>query len=83
VPQYDPDDPEYEKLYDLPVEELGLSETTLQLVMQTGITSIGDCLDYFLRGHDGMITAPMGFIKTMEIEVKAKLKQAGYLPSEG
>jgi hypothetical protein len=69
-------------LYDIPIEVLHLSEATIAIIKRTGITSVGDCLDYFARGANAVITARGDFIGTMENVVKPKLKENGYLPSD-
>jgi hypothetical protein len=46
---------------------------------QTGITSVGDCIDHFARDADAMISARLGFLDAMDNEVKPKLVERGYL----
>jgi hypothetical protein len=75
-----PSDPKYDYLYEIPVEELGLSDKTIRIVKRTGITSVGDCVDFFERAGQAMETAPFDFFKEMRTVVETKLEEHGYWP---
>jgi hypothetical protein len=68
-----------DEFYEIPLEELGLSEVAMEVIKRTGITTVGDCIDHFARGADVLITVSGDFINVMEYEVKPKLEERGYL----
>lgn len=80
LPEAGQEIPDY--LYNVPMEELGLSEGTVNLLKKTGMDSVGDCLLYFTWGNGAMIEFRLGVIETMETEVRQKLIEHGYLPPE-
>jgi DNA-directed RNA polymerase alpha subunit len=41
--------PFHDHLYEMPIEKLGLSVVAINALKRTGMTTIGDCIDYFLR----------------------------------
>jgi len=45
---------EYKHLYDVPIETMRLSKKEFNALKRTGVTSIGDCLDFFNRGSGAM-----------------------------
>jgi hypothetical protein len=68
-------------LYDISVSELEMSYQIFDLFRRMGITSLGDCVDFYEQGNNAMITTHLGFIEAMETikpEVKAMLKEKGY-----
>ncbi len=72
------EEPEYQALYEIPFEQLGLSENATRLLERVSISSVGDCIDYYFHRHYAMITAPPGYLNAMENEVKDKLQEHGY-----
>jgi hypothetical protein len=69
---------DYATLYDVLISELGLSPDTLGLLEDTGVTSVGDCIDYHIHKHYAMINASLAYREAMEGEVKERLKEHGY-----
>ena len=69
-------------LYETPVESLGLSEAAIKAVKRTGITTVGDCVDFFARLNGAMIDAPFGFFEVMETQVLPKLEEHGCWPPD-
>jgi hypothetical protein len=70
------------ELYDIPIEELELSDETIAVVKRVGIISVGDCVDHFARIDDGPVMIdglPIGFVEAMD-EVKPRLAERGYYP---
>jgi hypothetical protein len=73
--------PQYQALYNVPIETLGLSETAIKAIKRTGITTVGDCVDFFtLIGSGNTITTYSDLFGIMETEVKPKLEAHGYWP---
>jgi hypothetical protein len=75
-----PSDPQYDYLYTIPIEELGLSDKTIEILKSVGVTFVGDCVDHFVRAGDVMIEVPFGLLEAMDEEVKPKLAAHGYWP---
>ena len=70
---------ECDALYKLSIEQLELSADTYLLVIRTGMSTVGVCIDYFQHVEDGAcISAPIGFFTAMEDEVKPKLWEKGF-----
>lgn len=78
------DDLGHNALYDVSIDVLNLSDSTISLLESVGVTSIGDCVDHFDRGVDAIIEGPDGFMffRAMEEEVKPKLQALGYWPMD-
>ena len=75
------DDSKYEALYHIPIESLGLSESAIQIMKRTGITSVGDCVDWHVRALSLTTgSTPVGLIEIMMTEVKQRLEEHGYWP---
>ena len=68
----------YNHLYEIPVEKLELSTEAIKQLKRTGITSIGDCIDFYIRGDDVLLPARPPFFTIMGGEVKNKLMTSGY-----
>lgn len=64
--------------YEIPIEKLGLSVSTINKLKRIGMNSVGDCIDFFERGNNAMINVPFGLIGAMVGEVKVKLIEHGY-----
>jgi hypothetical protein len=41
----------HQHLYDVPVVILGLSDKAMRALENVGITSVGDCIDFFVRSY--------------------------------
>ena len=72
-----------EELFDVPINVLGLSESTLEVLKRAGVTNIGECLNYYTYSRNATFSATFGFIEVMETEVRRKLIENGYLSSTG
>lgn len=68
----------YEHLYEISILDLELSDTAYKALIRTGMTSIGDCIDFYIRLNDVLISARPSFIKAMAVEVKQKVQDFGY-----
>ena len=68
----------HEHLYDVPIEQLELSAIAITALKRTGITTVGDCVDFYQRGADAMITARHEFFTVTAGEVQEKMKAHGY-----
>jgi hypothetical protein len=77
--RYEQNQPDHSHLYDVPIEVLGLSETAIGYLKETGAMSVGDCIDYFLSIPNVMGEFRFGFRQIMHTEVKRKLVEHGYL----
>ena len=67
----------HKHLYEVSVEVLDLSEIAARTLARTGITTVGDCIDFFNRGMDALASARSPAFRAMQ-EVRQKLKQHGY-----
>lgn len=68
----------YEHLYAISTQALELSQKAEKSLQRLGVTTIGDCVDFFnMEGH-AMITVRGGFLSAMYDEVKPALIQQGY-----
>jgi hypothetical protein len=69
-----------QNLYEVLIEELGLSEHTIEILHRIGVTYIGDCIDFFNRA--GRATPPSNteFIGEMYDAVLPELEKHGYWP---
>ncbi len=77
--QFDWNSLEHMALYEIPIETLGLSEKAIKAAKRLGVTSIGDCVDHFVRITSGIAgSAPHEFFEAMETEVKPQLETHGY-----
>jgi hypothetical protein len=73
----------WEHLYAMSVETLGLSEAALKSLKRVGVTIVGDCLDHFSRyGSGNCILVHPNFMRTMETEVLSRLVEHGYITPE-
>jgi hypothetical protein len=72
----------WKHLYAVPISELELSEKTLHSLYRHGVTSVGDCLDHFLRIGNAGFLARGGFVNFMHAEVLDKLVERGYMTPE-
>ena len=67
-------------LYAMSIEELGLSEENVRLIHGAGITSIGDCIDFFARG--AVTGVDSAVLKVMFGVVLPLLEKQGYWPRD-
>ena len=65
-------------MYKKPIEELGVSETAIKALKRAGMNSVGDCIDFYIRGVDVLIPARPPFFTVIAGEVKQKLIENGY-----
>lgn len=71
------------ELYEIPIERLGASTEAVDTIKKLGITSVGDCVDFFVRAIAGGTTgATPQVIKAMIEEIKPKLLERGYYPPD-
>lgn len=68
-------------LYEAMIEELGLTAESVQIVHRAGITSIGDCIDFFTRG--ALTGVDSAVLKVMFGVVLPLLEKHGYWPQGG
>lgn len=66
------------KLYDIPIEQLDLSEPTLKAAVRAGITTVGDCIDFLSRDTNAPMTI-QGFTVPRLDELQRQLEAHGYL----
>jgi DNA-directed RNA polymerase subunit alpha len=69
---------DYKHLYEVPIEELGLSDEAINSLKRTGMTTIGDCIDFYNRIKDALIPMRPPFGSVMANEVAQKIKAYGY-----
>ena len=69
-------------LYEAMIEELDLSEETIKNVHRLGVTTIGDCIDFFARVPDTTPPHDMLFLEAMFDVVLPLLEQQGYWPRD-
>jgi DNA-directed RNA polymerase alpha subunit len=70
---------DYSHLHEKPIEKLGLSVVSLNALKRSGVTSIGDCIDVYLRALGGVVgSCPSSFLEAMFGEVKEKIQELGY-----
>ena len=68
----------YEHLYDMPVEDLGLSQDAMNPLFRTGITSIGDVIDLWRRLQSPPMHGTIrGFAQHIDT-IESKLIKLGY-----
>jgi hypothetical protein len=67
-------------LYEISIEELGLSEATIKAAGRLGVTRIGDCIDFFARRGDATAPSDIEFLKAMLDHVLPQLEKHGYWP---
>ncbi|GAB5494063.1 MAG: hypothetical protein Phog2KO_42780 [Phototrophicaceae bacterium] len=72
------DELSYQHLYEIPISDLELSDKAYRALKRTGMTSIGDCIDFYIRLPNVMISARPSFIQVIVTEVKQKVKDAEY-----
>lgn len=68
----------HEHLYEVPIEELGLSDGAIRALKIADCTSIGDCIDFYRRGMTNLVSARPAFFVAMTEEVMQKVKEQGY-----
>ncbi len=59
-------------LYDVSIDVLNLSEQANKVLLRTGMTTIGDCIDFFIRLPDVHMARPPSLTVVTEIEQKLK-----------
>jgi hypothetical protein len=69
---------DYKHLYEAPIEELGLSDEAIKTLKKRAVYTVGDCIDFYNRGKDAMITIIPPFGSVMANEVALKIKAQGY-----
>jgi len=79
MPHYEQNQADHSHLYNVAIDVLDLSAIAIEYLKETGATSIGDCLDYFLSIPNVMSEYRFGFREIMHTEVKHKLIEHGYL----
>ena len=81
MPDRNPEDLDDDDLYNIPVEELGLSIKSINAIKRLGVTTVGDCLDHHIRVKNGQtvtIHVYHDFTEAMHGEVEEQLKAHGY-----
>jgi hypothetical protein len=68
----------YKNLYEVSIEELGLSDEAIRTLKRTGMTTIGDCIDFYNRPKGAMIVMMPPFGSVMNSEVVQKIQAHGY-----
>lgn len=81
LPPEEPEEPEINPLYDVPIEVLDLSTRVFNSLRRTGITSVGDVVDMLERGEEAML-AIRNFGQTSLDELKEKLVENRYMTEE-
>jgi hypothetical protein len=71
-----------QNFYDVPVDTLGISTNSIQLLKMVNIESVGDCLDFHRRGADALIQVPYGLLDAFETDVLPRLREHGYLSND-
>lgn len=71
-------DIEYNALYKMPIEQLGLSAETNKLLGESGMTSVGDCIAFYHYFQFATVSASLELRNAMSNEVKKKLQEHGY-----
>lgn len=69
-------------LFVAPIEKLGISSKSIQLLKSVGMESIGDCLDFHKRGADALIQVPYGLLHAFETDILPYLREHGYLSND-
>ncbi len=69
-----------QNLYEVLIEELGLSEHTIEILHSVGVTHIGDCINFFNNAGKATITVASEFIIEMYDVVLPQLEKHGYWP---
>ena len=67
------------KLFDVPIDALGLSGRARGSLERAGITSVGDVLILLAKGESQVLDIPRFGPKSL-VELKANLRENGYLP---
>jgi DNA-directed RNA polymerase alpha subunit len=71
-------EPEYQALHEIPIEQLGLSPETVHLLKETGITSIGDCVDLYHLFRYATVSISSRVVEVLVNDVKEKLQEHDY-----
>lgn len=68
----------HEHLYDVPIEDLDLSDIAVKALKRTAMTTVGDCIDFHQISANAMITVRWPLFQVMDGEVEQKMKAHGY-----
>ncbi len=68
----------YNHLYDISIDTIDFSDKARIAMLRTGITSIGDILDCYLRGNNAMDGVSIRLIPFLYDEIEEKIKAYGY-----
>jgi len=66
------------EVYEIPIEQLGLSVRVFNSLRRTGITSVGEVLEMLALGDDTLLTIRNFGQKSLD-ELKARLQERGFL----
>ncbi len=66
------------QVYEVPIEDLGLSVRVFNALKRAGISKVGEVLDMLTRGEDAILTIRNFGDKSLT-ELREKLREAGYL----
>jgi DNA-directed RNA polymerase alpha subunit len=70
----------YHHLFEVPIEHLKLSVRGSSIIRRLGITTVGDCVDFYRRGMEGSASVAIRqqSVQIMYGEVQLKMKEYGY-----
>jgi DNA-directed RNA polymerase subunit alpha len=66
------------RVYDVPIDDLGLSVRVFNALKRAGISKVGEVLDMLAKGEDAILTIRNFGDKSL-VELKEKLQEGGYL----
>lgn len=70
----------HEHLYEVPIEQLGLSDEAIRVLKKRAVMTVGDCIDFYnrdrVKGALILIMPPFGSV--MRNDVEQKVKEQGY-----
>jgi len=69
---------DYEHLFDISITTLNLSDKAYKALMKTGMSTVGDCVDFYIRGNDVLISARTSSFEVLANELKEKMVEFGY-----
>jgi hypothetical protein len=69
---------DYIHLYEVSIEELGLSDEAIKTLKKRAVYTVGDCIDFYNRPNGAMIVMMPPFGSVMNNEVAQKIKAQGY-----
>jgi hypothetical protein len=69
---------DYRHLYDVPIEDLGLSNEALETLKSVDLQSIGDCVWFFITAHRNTVSFRFDVGQAMTGEVIDKLIEYDY-----